>query len=144
MRWYVLLVWLISLGVAGAAAPPDAVNKELIKFQGSWKAISMQYPDGRQATADEVKNTRLVVEGDQFTMTIQSSSVSGTFLVNPSTTPPSIDAVLTPQGGHETRLLGIYQIQGDTRTSCFALPDKERLKSFSAEKGYFRFEWKKN
>jgi len=143
MRWCSLLVLLTPLGAGGGASPEEAVKKELQQFQGSWKAVSILHVDGRRASDDEVQNTRLVVEGNKFTLTGENSTISGTFTVNPAKTPKTIDVRLTSKDGRATKFLGIYQIQGDTRKSCFALPDKERPTQFSSEKGYFGFEWRR-
>jgi uncharacterized protein (TIGR03067 family) len=142
MRWCSLLVLVAPLGV-GAGPLEDAAKKELEPFQGSWKAVSIQHADGRQASEGEVQNTRLVVEGNKFTLTGKDSTLSGTFTVNPTKTPKTIDVLLTAQDGRETKFLGIYQIEGGTRKSCFALPGRERPAQFSSEKGYFGFEWRR-
>jgi uncharacterized protein (TIGR03067 family) len=143
MRICTLLVLLAS--VAAAATPlDDAAKKELGQFQGSWKAVSIQQADGRQAPLDEVQNTRLVVEGNKFTLTGKNSTIAGTFTVNPTKTPRTIDVLLTSKDGRETRLLGIYQIQGDTRKTYFAMPGIGRPTSFSSENGHIGFEWRRN
>jgi uncharacterized protein (TIGR03067 family) len=143
MRWCRLLILLAPLGTGGAPLE-DAAKKELEQVQGSWKAVSIQHVDGRQASADEVQNTRLVIEGNKFTLTSKDSTIPGTFTVNPAKTPKAIDVLLTSKDGRETKFLGIYQIQGNTRKSCFALPGKERPTQFSSEEGYFGFEWRRN
>jgi uncharacterized protein (TIGR03067 family) len=142
MRWCSLLILLAPLGASGGPVP-DAAKKELEQFQGSWKAVAT-HADGRQATDDEVQSTRLIVEGCKFTLTIKQSSISGTFTVNPAKTPRTIDVQLTSNEGRQVKFLGIYQIQGDKRKSCFALPGKERPTSFSPAKGYFGFEWRRS
>src|SRR5262249_45853031 len=143
MRWCSLLILLAPLS-AGGAPLGDAAKKELEQFQGSWKAVSIQHADGRQASEDEVQNTRLVVEGNKFTLTGKDSIISGTFTINPAKTPKTIDVLLTSKDGREIKFLGIYQMQGDKRKSCFALPEKERPTQFSSDKGYFGFEWRRN
>ncbi len=144
MRCCGLLLLLAPLAVAVGAAVEDAAKKDLEQFQGSWKAVSIQHADGRQASEDEVQNTRLVIEGNKFTLTGKDSTISGTFTVNPAKTPKTIDVLLTSKDGRETKFLGIYQMQGDKRKSRFALPRKERPTQFLSEKGYFGFEWRRN
>lgn len=144
MCWCSLLFLLILPGAGDGASPEDAVKKDLQQFQGTWQAVSIQRADGRQASKDEVQNTRLVVEGNKFTLTGKDYTISGTFTINPAKTPKAIDVLLTATDGSESRFPGIYQIQGNTRKSCFALPGKERPTQFVTEKGFFGFEWRRN
>jgi uncharacterized protein (TIGR03067 family) len=143
MCWCSLLIVLAPLG-AGGAPPDDAAKKELEQFQGSWKAVSILHADGSQASEDEVQNTRLVVEGNKFTLTGKDFTIFGTFTVNPTKSPKTIDVLLTSKDKREIKVLGIYQMQSDKRKSCFALPGEERPTQFSSEKGFFGFEWKRN
>jgi uncharacterized protein (TIGR03067 family) len=142
MFWCSVLLSLAPLG--DGASSEAAAKQELQQFQGSWKAVSIQQADGRQASQEEIQHTGLVVEGNRFTLTGKGYTISGTFAIDPTRTPKGIDVVLTSKDGGETRFLGIYQIKGDTRKSCFALSGKERPTQFSPEKGYIGFEWKRD
>lgn len=144
MFWCSLLILLVPLGAGDGLQSEDIAKKELQRFQGSWKAVSIQRADGGQASRDELQSTRLVVKGTKFTLTGKNYTISGTFAINPARTPKTIDVLLTSKDGRETKLLGIYQIQGETRKSCFALPNKERPTQFSSEKGYIGFEWRRD
>jgi uncharacterized protein (TIGR03067 family) len=139
-----LLILLAPLGAGDRAPSEDIVKKEIQLFQGSWRAVSIQHADGRRASEDEVQNTRLVVKGNQFTLTGKNYTISGTFTIDPIRTPKSIDAAVTSKDGRETKFLGVYQMEGNTRKSCFALPEKERPTQLSSKKGRFGFEWKRN
>jgi uncharacterized protein (TIGR03067 family) len=143
MRCCSLLILLAPLAVGVGAPSEDAAMQELQRFQGAWQAVSFQHADGRQASEEEVKNTRLVIEGNRFTLTGKDYTLAGTFTIDSTKTPKMIDVLLTSKDGRETRFLGIYQIQGDTRKSCFALAGKERPTQLSSEKEYFGFEWKR-
>ena len=136
MSWFSLLLMLVP--------PLDAAaKKDLEHFQGSWKAVAIHYADGRHASEDELRDFRLVVTGTKFTLTSKNFSISGTFAVDASKTPKTIDVLLTSKDGPDTRLLGISQIRGDTRRSCFTLAGKERPRQFSAEKAFSAFEWER-
>jgi uncharacterized protein (TIGR03067 family) len=93
---------------------------------------------------NEVEQTRMTVEGKRFTLKTKDLTLKGTFTINPSETPKSIDVTLINDNGQETKLLGIYEIKGDTRKSCFALPQQDRPKQFMTQSGYVTFEWKRN
>jgi uncharacterized protein (TIGR03067 family) len=143
MCWSYFLILLASLGTAGA--PSDAaVKKELERFQGNWQAVSIQHVDGRLATEAELRVTRLVVEGNKFTLTGKDYSITGTFTIDPTRKPRTIDVMLANSKKPEEKILGIYQMKGGTRKSCFAFPGTDRPGDFqSAGKGYLRLEWKR-
>lgn len=140
-----ILVVLLQ-GVAGAGFDPptdDAAQRELKQFQGTWQALSIQNADGIQAPAAQVADTHLVVQGNTFTLTSKDAVIQGTFTVEPTRTPKTIDATLPTQMGRDVKLLGIYEVKGDIRRSCFAMPDKDRPTSFVPAAGCIGFEWKR-
>jgi uncharacterized protein (TIGR03067 family) len=139
-----LLILLAPLAAGDGTPSEDTLKKELQQFQGSWKAVSMQHADGQQASDDDVQKTRLVVKDNRFTLTGKDYTVEGSFKVNPATTPKSIDVLVISKDGRETKFLGIYEIKGNTRKSCFALGENDRPTRFSTQKGYFGFEWKRD
>lgn len=144
MRHCILLPLLIPLAPVVLSPSEDAVKKELASFQGAWQAVAIQRTDGQPAPADEVQNTRLRVEGARFTLTGKTFSISGTFTIDPTRAPKTIDVALDGSGKDQTKLLGIYRIEGDTRTSRFALPNNARPVDFGpAREGTVGFTWKR-
>jgi uncharacterized protein (TIGR03067 family) len=144
MRWSSFLLVFGLLGVSDGQPSADIVKKDLQQFQGSWRAVSIQHVDGRQATQDELQNTTLVIDGNKFTLTLKDLAVSGTFTIDPAKSPKTIDVVLATAKKPDEKLLGIYQLQGDTRQSCFAVLGKERPKDFTKSvMGHLRLEWKR-
>lgn len=121
-----------------------AISGELAKFQGSWKPVAIQYSDGRKAPADELRGIRLVVEGKRFTLTGKDYVINGVISIASTQHPKAIDVVVTSESGHETRILGIYEIEGERRRSCFVLSEQIRPKQFTFEKGFLCFEWTRN
>lgn len=144
MYWASLLVLLFPFGAPASVSTDDLLKQELQQFQGSWKAVAIHNADGRQSTKEEIDSTRLSVVGNKFTLTGEKFSVTGTFAVDPTKSPKTIDVLLTSKEGRETKVLGIYEIRGDIRKSCFTLGESERPRQFTMAKGYFGFEWKKN
>lgn len=142
MRWCSLLILFVPLSATGEPGP-DVVKKDLQQFQGSWRAISIHQADGRPATEDEIKNARLVVDGTKFTLKGKDFTINGSFTIDPTKTPKTIDVVLTGDDGTKTTFLGIYRIQGETRKSSFAL-EGARPTQFSPKKGHLGFEWTRN
>jgi uncharacterized protein (TIGR03067 family) len=90
-----------------------------------------------------VKNIHLVIAGKEFTLTGKDYTITGTLTIDPAKTPKTIDVLIKSRHGEVTRFLGIYEIRGDQRNSCFALEGKKRPTQFTLEKGHFGFEWKR-
>jgi uncharacterized protein (TIGR03067 family) len=111
-----------------------SVAAELKRFEGTWRYESTVV-EGRRLPADPGKGLRLVLKGDRFTMTDARGAQRGTFLVNPSVTPRTIDVTFAdgPQAGRTSR--GIYELSGDTYTVCVGMAGRERPKEFRSTPG---------
>jgi uncharacterized protein (TIGR03067 family) len=141
-RWVLLLV-VPLVWVVASAFGEDAGKKELQLFQGSWEPVFIRNPDGKEAGDEELKAIRLVVKGNEFTLTAKDMSISGTFAIDPSQTPKTIDFVLADRKSADEKFRGVYAIQGERRLSCFAFPKQERPRVIRpSESGYLMFEWK--
>lgn len=126
-----------------AASASAAVTKELELFQGHWQARSLQSADGRMAPDEQARAMRLTVVGDRFMLSDKNFTVTGVFLIDPAKMPKTIDVVLDGAKSGE-KFLGIYQIDGECRKSCFALPGAERPRDFRrGVAGTIQFEWER-
>jgi len=123
----------------------EAAKPDLQRFQGAWQAATIYDLEGRAASADELKQTRLFVDGNKFTLKGKDYTITGKFSIDALKSPKSIDVVLDGEEGQQpAKLLGIYRFDGESRWSCFALPGDERPKAFPASsKGYIQYEWKR-
>src|SRR2546426_575371 len=131
---HVAMFVLISDTCLAAQPSEEDVKKELKRFQGKWEAVAAQGFDGKAPTDVELQLTTLEVDGDKFTMKTGSLTVSGTFAVDPTKKVKTIDIYFGDNKDNPMR--GIYEISGDTRKSCFALPGKDRPDKLRKEKNY--------
>jgi uncharacterized protein (TIGR03067 family) len=138
-----LLMLVVAVPLLGADGPkPDAVKEELKKFEGTWRLAAANI-DGEERKPEDIKNGSLVVVGDTFTLKIGNETHKGTFSIDPSKKPRTIDVEFTEGTLKGTNVVGIYEMEGDTRKSCFAGPQTDRPTDFCAGKGKFRWTWKK-
>ena len=142
MRQVLLLLFVAGTCIA-AQPSDDAVKKELKLFHGKWACVGGQGMDGKPVAEDEIKRTSMVVEGNKFSIKQNDNVIiEGTFTVDPTKKIKTIDVDLKKPG--EGKVLGIYQIDGDMRKSCFATNDaKGRPDGFRKEAGYLILEWKR-
>lgn len=135
-----IIVLLFAGAVLCAQPSEEEVKKEMKLFQGKWQATFAQSFDGQEQSNVEIDLTKIEIEGDTFTMKTGSLTVKGRFSVDPTKKPKHIDVFF---GDAKDNLLkGIYEIKGDTRRSCFAMPGKDRPTEFKKEKGYQILEWR--
>jgi uncharacterized protein (TIGR03067 family) len=137
------LFLIVTAFIGLASTPTDDAKKDLEKFQGAWQATLVVGVDGAPAPESDVMATRLVVQGNQFTLKTKDGMVKGTFAIDPSRTPKAIEFTLEGQPASE-KFLGIYRIDGDERRSCFAVPGKDRPTNLEPRvPGYLYFGWKR-
>lgn len=114
-------------------ARAEAVRAEQKRFEGTWKFVSMEV-NGKAATEADFKDSRLILEGNRFTAK-EKGEVTGTYDVDPTATPKTIDLTLVLGPDRRATILGIYELEGDTYKICSALPGRPRPKEFTSKAG---------
>ncbi len=138
-RPFVLSIVCITLAVVttrAADAPKDAE-----KIQGNWGAVSYVEDGqgaGEKVSADE-SPVRWDIKGDKLTMLadVEGASAKGSFKLDPAKKPKTIDITFPPAPGSKKDqvMLGIYELDGDTLTICYALDGGRRPKEFKSTAG---------
>jgi uncharacterized protein (TIGR03067 family) len=126
-----MLIAAVGLLMAAEAPKGDAAKKEYQKFTGTWRIESMVV-EGAKVEEDQFKTARLVLKGDKFSMTHGDVTYGGTYRVDVSKKPKTIDVVFTEGPDKGNTLLGIYELDGDTYKVCIG---KERPKEFVSKPG---------
>jgi uncharacterized protein (TIGR03067 family) len=116
------------------AAEDDVSKRDREKLQGDWAAVSM-VADGVKSTDDEAQSLFRTVKGNGYTMFLFNKPLARyTFTLDASKRPKTLD--VTPAGNAKAKpILGIYELDGDRWTICFAAPGKERPKDFTSTEG---------
>jgi uncharacterized protein (TIGR03067 family) len=124
--------WLI-LGI-GLMIGADDAKKELDRFEGDWKFVSVEV-GGMKMDIAIFKNSLLSCHGDKFTFKEGDMLTHGTFKVDPTKKPKTIDVIFNdgPQKG--STMLGIYKLEGDVYKVCFDTDGKTRPKEFASKEG---------
>jgi uncharacterized protein (TIGR03067 family) len=105
---------------------------DLEKFQGTW--ILIKHDTG--TPAKEPATGRLVVIGDKYEFTLNGRSNPGTIRLNPAKSPKEIDADAgDPAEGQVSKLLGLYELEGDTQRSIFGAAGGPRPTDFTVKAG---------
>ena len=129
-----LAVAALALGMT-ASADEKASKEELAKFSGTWKGVSV-VQDGKEMTKAEAETARLTVDGEKYTLKLGGEEIEGTHALDPTKTPKQIEAVRTKGPSKGEKMLGIYELTGDTFKVCFAAPGKsDRPTEFKSAPG---------
>lgn len=141
------LLLFLALNVAGAfallqlpvkAAEKDGADKDLEKLQGEWVMVSgladgNAVPEGMLRTSSRVckGNETIVRIGDQLIMRAK-------FTLDPTRTPKQIDYEVTEGPAKGGKMLGIYELEGNTVKFCFSASGAERPTKFESQLGEMR------
>jgi uncharacterized protein (TIGR03067 family) len=127
-----LVVWKRAQPAGGDKK--TAIREELARFEGSWRFDSVE-AEGKPVPIESFKGIRLVLKGDHFTMAIPEATHEGSYAVDPTARPKTIDVTFTegPEKGKTS--YGIYELEGDTYKVCIGLTGKPRPTEFASKPG---------
>jgi uncharacterized protein (TIGR03067 family) len=135
---------LLAVGVgllAGSDEPKQAggdketaIREELARFEGSWRFDTVEI-EGKAVAIEPFKDIRLVLKGDHFAMVVPQASHEGSYTVDPTVRPKTIDVTFSdgPEKGKTS--YGIYELEGDTYKVCIGLTGKPRPAEFASKPG---------
>jgi uncharacterized protein (TIGR03067 family) len=134
MKKHLLLIGgVVFLLAAGDA--DDEVKKELARFEGTWRWVLIE-TEKMKIPEDEISGPRMKLMGDKFTVNESADATfSGTFKVDPSKKPKTIDVTFTDGPDKGKTLLGIYELEGDTYKVCVDPEGKNRPTEFKIKPG---------
>lgn len=114
-----LLAALVAITTGAVAAPgPKGDKSDLKKLEGDWKVESWV-----QLGQTIPLNATWSFKGDKYTLDQGSNLEEGTIKLDPGKKPAAIDLAITGGSCKGKNQPGIYKIDGDTLTMCFAWPD---------------------
>lgn len=124
MRWHVLLALAAGLLLAADKAADDAAKKESKSLQGTWRTTSFRH-NGNTIPEENTKTWTLVIKDDRYVLTIGDNTEEGTFKIDPTKKPKTVDVMPETGGSKGKKRLGIYEVKDDEATLCVAAAGKE-------------------
>jgi uncharacterized protein (TIGR03067 family) len=130
-----LLCCVFAFAAFALAPADDKAERELKKAQGTW-LFDFQVVDGEKVPAERLKGATITLKGDKFTVKLGDEvTQAGTFKVDLSKSPKTVDATISEGEGKGTVWLGIVQLDGDTLKFCFDPKGKKRPTEFKSAPG---------
>ena len=105
-----------------------AADDDLAKFEGSWRIESMEIA-GKAVDLKYLKDSRLVLKG----RTWAQDQAKGTYTIDATKTPKTIDLLFTEGPPKGTVLKGIYELDDTTYKLCVGPPKGERPTVFDSK-----------
>jgi uncharacterized protein (TIGR03067 family) len=126
------LVLIAGLSLTAGDGNQEPRDMDYAKFEGTWQVVSLEV-DGMKIPQETIKESKLIIKGKEFTMKEKIAIYKGTFSIEPSKKPKTIDIKFTegPEKGNTS--LGIYEIDGDDLKLCLSVTAKERPTEFTAK-----------
>jgi len=126
-----MLIALTMALLCGVAHARDEAAKESEKLAGTWQTTSA-VNEGEKMPDEQASRIVLVFTGEKFEVSNGGKSMmKGTFTIDPSKTPKTIDMKST-SGKHQGKTTpGIYELDGDSLKICMVPPDEQRPKKLN-------------
>lgn len=128
-----ILILLIAMPVAQSpTAKEKAVNQTFQRLQGTWRPVSA-VDNGVGVTANKLKGQTFFVGADTFLVRQgQTALQAGNLQLDPTASPPTVNAIVKQGQKKDTTLLGIYSLDGDTLKICFDPQGQDRPKELES------------
>lgn len=110
------------------------MSKDSNLLQGTWRVTSLEI-DGNTLSSHTYGASQITVAGNTFTTVSMGSEYGGTFEVDETTSPKTIDMTFAygPEKGNTA--LGIYELVGESWRLCLTLTAKMRPSTFATSPG---------
>ncbi len=120
-----------------AASLREATATEMTKFQGSWKQIAYERDGVTEPDDEHGWEPTVTFTGDAFVVTLADGSVpiAGTFKLDPTRSPKTVDWSDSIGEDAGKTLLAIYALEGDRLVFCAAYPGDARPTEFKTRPG---------
>lgn len=101
-------------------------------LQGKWTLVSGEQ-DGVSIADADLDRYSLTIDGDRHRVCWSNAVLEGTHELDATKSPMTIDSIDTAGPFEGMRLRGVFELDGDELTVCFANAGQERPTEFSTQ-----------
>src|SRR5690348_13448204 len=115
----------------------DCIEGELERFQGTWKQIAYERDGVKEPLDEQGWDPITTFTGEEFVVTLADGSIpiKGTFRIDPTRNPKTVEWMDTIGEDAGQTLLAIYALEDDRLIFCAAYPGLERPREFRTQPG---------
>src|SRR5215467_6127966 len=115
----------------------DGVEEELKRFEGTWKQIAYERDGVTEPLDEQGWDPITTFTAEEFVVTLADGSIpiKGTYRIDPTLNPKTVDWMDTIGEDAGKTLLAIYAFQEDRLIFCAAYPGLERPTEFRTRPG---------
>lgn len=103
-------------------------------IEGKWTLIGGEQ-DGQDIPDADIQQSTLEIVGNEHTVNLGDDALKGTHTLNTDHNPMTIDASDNAGPFAGQTLLGIFKVEDDVFTVCFAAPGTDRPTEFTTKDG---------
>jgi uncharacterized protein (TIGR03067 family) len=124
-------------GNTEAVSLADAIAEEMARFQGTWRQTGYERDGNPEPLDEQGWEPRVTFTGDAFVVTLADGSIPirGTYEIDPTRDPKTVDWMDSIGVDAGKRLLAIYTLQADRLVFCATHPGGERPTEFKTRPG---------
>jgi uncharacterized protein (TIGR03067 family) len=121
-----------ATGVAAPRGDEKPAKDDIKKLEGDWKVTTWQQAS-QELPGEALETVKWSVKGDKYKFEMAGQMEEGTIKVDPAKKPATIDLEITSGNDQGKSQVGIYKIDGQVITFCFARPGvKDRPTEFTS------------
>jgi uncharacterized protein (TIGR03067 family) len=127
----VSVLLIVSLATrAFAQTPAEQLRHEEKKLAGLWNVIGAE-ADGKKMSGQQVPHLKLTFKDGRFSVQMdQEKPQEGTYKIDPSKRPKTIDISRTSGPNNGKQQLGIYELMGNSLKICACETGNDRPTTF--------------
>lgn len=125
--WQLMLVLFLLLAQATGADADEAEDLKLLA--GTWKPTAADL-GGNKIEAMVLEKASFVVEGENYTITVNDFVEKGSFKLDPKKEPKALDFFPTQGNNNGKTFLCVYKIDEGSLTICYSLDGATRPENF--------------
>jgi uncharacterized protein (TIGR03067 family) len=112
---------------------PDDIENELKRFQGTWTQVAYERDGVKEPLDEQGWDPITTFTAEEFVVTLADGSIpiKGTYRIDPTRNPKTVDWMDTIGEDAGETLLAIYDLQEDRLIFCAAYPGLERPTEFT-------------
>jgi uncharacterized protein (TIGR03067 family) len=118
--------------------PKESITNDLEEIQGTWKQIAYERDGVKEPLDEQDREPKVTFSGNMFVVTLADGSIpiKGTFKLDPTQEPKSMDLTDTFGADAGKTFLAIYLLNCDRLAFCAADEGQNRPSSFETMLGH--------